>query len=267
MEQPTRRLDPLAVAVLGIALLIALAGIAWLVVSIRSAPETPSTRDSIADAAKRALERFAPAEKAKPVPAPAAPAATARGGKGIELPAGGTWTYAVRLEPEVWKNATLAYRSVAEKDGMAVHADFHHDKGNLSFRLGTYVAGHRSHAQIRFPGFFMHGAYLDFPLDKGKRFSWEYPWQMADNRLREGRVRRWDAVVGASEPVSVPAGRYQAVRIDATLNYVDGGKALASVKETIWYAASAGQIVKVVREGRSPDEAGQRIVAELAEVK
>lgn len=173
----------------------------------------------------------------------------------------------MRLEPEVWKNATLAYRSAAEKDGMTVHADFRHDKGVMSFRLGTYAPGHASHSQIRFPGFFMHGAYLDFPLDKGKRFSWTYPWQMADNRIRDGRVRRWDAVVGTSEQVSVPAGRFEAVRIDAAVSYIDGGTTLASVKETIWYAPAIRQIVKVVREGRSPDEAGQRIVAELAEAK
>lgn len=35
------------------------------------------------------------------------------------------------------------------------------------------------------------------------------------------------------------------------------------VRETLWYAPAAGQLVKVLREGRSPDEGAQRIVSEL----
>lgn len=286
---PKPGLDPLAIVVLAVAALLAAGLVLWLFLSIRSAPSpepakgaAEDVREGIAGAAKKLIERFG--ERTKPAPTPPAPRATrapapsakpaatrpAPPGQrptGIDLPAGKTWTYSVRLEPEVWKDAVLVYRSVAEQGGVAVQTDFRHAQGNLTFRLGTYAAGHRSHAQMRFPGFFMHGAYFDFPLTPGKRFSWEYPWQMRDNSIRAGRVRHFEATVGATEPVSVPAGRYDAVRLDVTLNYIDGGKTLATVNEALWYAPSIRQIVKVVRSGRSPDEAGQRIVADLAEIR
>jgi len=286
METPRSRLDPLALAVLGAAALAGLALVAWLVVSIRSAPApepakaaAPGALERAADAVKRLIgqfeERTKPAPPARPKPpaskppGPAAkPAAPATGRRlGIDLPPGYAWTYAVRLEPEVWKDAALTYRSVLDSTGLVVEAEFRHSQGKLDFRLGNYAAGHRSHAQLRFPGFFMHGAYLDFPLTPGKRFAWEYPWQARDNSIRPGRVRRFEASVGAMEPVSVPAGRYDAVRIDVKVRYVDGGKDLASVDEILWYAPSIRQLVKVVRSGSSPDEKAQRIVADLAEVR
>ncbi len=285
MEQNPRKLDPLAVVVVGAAALVALVLVVWLVLSLRSALPKPAPEGagSVVEGVRSALEQARhflrkfderslppPAPVAKPAPPrPAAPGQPGGGSAkpGIDLPLGKSWTYNVTLEPEVWRDATLAYRSVADGDAVAVQAEFRHSKGNMAFRLGTYTRGHPSHAQIRFPGFFMHGAYLDFPLTRGKAFSWSYPWQMADNRLREGRVRRWDAVVVGNETVSVPAGRFEAIRIDATVRYIDAGKDLATVNEILWYAPSIRQIVKVARAGRSPDEAGQRIVAELAAMK
>jgi hypothetical protein len=279
------RVDPVALGILGFAGLLAIAIAAWLVVSVQREPARPTT-EGIADLAKRVLDQFrdppkpapppprlppvakreAAQPKPAPVPKPAPAAGTASAAKGIDLPAGKRWTYAVRLEPEVWKNAELVYRSSTGQAGMVIDTDFRHAGGNTSFRLGTYAAGHASHGNVRFPGFFMHGAYLEFPLEAGKRFSWTYPWQQTDNRVRADRIRRFDAVVGPTETVSVPAGRFDAVRVDITLSYVDAGRVFATVNEVLWYAPAARQIVKLVRAGDSPDEAGKRIVADLAEI-
>lgn len=269
-DPPRRGLDPLALKVLGAALALAIGLAVWLFVAIRSAPDAPrdagpGIASGLVDAARSLLRRVEESARPAPPATQSSTSAPAPGKRGIELAAGRSWTYAVRLEPEVWRDATLTYRTVAEQGALVVHTEFRHAQGRLSFRLGPYVAAHASHAQLRFPGFFMHGAYFEFPLAPGRKFSWTYPWQMPDNRVRADRVRRFDAAVGASESVSVPAGRYDAMRIDAVLSYVDAGRTIATVNETLWYAPSIRQIVKVVRDGRSPDEAGRRIVAELAD--
>jgi hypothetical protein len=285
MASPHGRVDPVALAILGLAGLLAIGIATWLVVALQQQPAAPA-QEGIAEVAKRVIDQFRDPPKPAPQPSRLPPVAKRESAQlkpkaeqsaasatptlptiaraGIDLPAGKSWTYAVRLEPEVWRNAELVYRSSAGQGGIVVDTDFRHAGGNVSFRLGTYRPGHASHANVRFPGFFMHGAYLDFPLEAGKRFSWTYPWQQADNRVRADRVRRFDAVVGPTETVSVPAGRFEAIRVDITLSYVDAGSTLATVNEILWYAPSARQIVKLMRAGDSPDEAGKRIVADLA---
>ena len=41
----------------------------------------------------------------------------------------------------------------------------------------------------------------------------------------------------------------------------------ARARETLWYVPKLAQVVKVVRDGRTPDEGSRRIVAELAEFR
>ena len=41
----------------------------------------------------------------------------------------------------------------------------------------------------------------------------------------------------------------------------------ARARETLWYAPKLSQVVKVLREGRTPDEGSSRIVAQLAEYR
>jgi len=266
-----RRVDPFAATVLGVAALCGLGLVVWVVAGIlRSGAFEPAPKPAAEPVAKSAPQ---PVGKPAPPPEVAPPNSGGAGGattpakRGLAPAPDRTWTYAVRVEPAAWHDAMLVYRTVREPSGLAVQTAFRHSKGQMSFRLGTYAAGHPSHAQVRFPGFFMHGAYLALPLDKGRQMEWTYPWQAADNRVREGRVRRWRAVVGDIEKVSVPAGRFDAVRVDATLTYEDAGQVSATVTETLWIVPSANQIVKVVRSGRSPDEVAERIVADLVEVK
>ena len=132
-----------------------------------------------------------------------------------------------------------------------------------NFHLGTFAAGHPSHANTRFPGFFMHPSYFSLPLQPGQKLSWGWAWQPA----REGRVKRYEGRVVRVEDVTVPAGTYRAAVIEAELTYIEGGQVRARARETLWYAPAASQIVKVVREGRTPDEGSSRIVAELAEYR
>ena len=133
----------------------------------------------------------------------------------------------------------------------------------MNFHLGTYAAGHPSHANTRFPGFFMHPSYFRQPLEPGQKLSWGWAWQP----VREGRIKRYDGVVKRWEDVTVPAGTYRSAVIEADLYYIEAGQVRAQAKETLWYAPQVAQIVKVVRDGRTPDEGSSRIVAELAEYR
>src|SRR6185436_17520301 len=146
--------------------------------------------------------------------------------------------------------------------GLEAHTVFRHAGGTMNFNLGSLRAGDGAHANTRFPGFFIHVAYSPWPLEPGQTFSWGWGWQPQ----RDGRLKRYEARVAGWEKVEVPAGSYQALRIDATLKYIENNAVRASAKETIWLAPEARQIVKIVREGATPDEGSKRIVAELAGV-
>lgn len=274
-------LDPVALAVhvgLGIA---ALAGGIYVLMGVLEArraapPPAPVARPAPAPRAAAPKPAAPPVRKA-PAAGAATPAAPA-----VALPAapatrtgplladGARFVYAVAVEPPAWRNAELAYQVKRQADGRTdVEMVFEHgvaERSRMKWHLGVFRRGDPSHANVRYPGFFMHAAYFPLPLEPGRRFSWTYPWQAGGGAVRAGRERRFDAVVVGPEPVVVPAGRFEATRIDVTLSYVEAGRAAAMVRETLWYASAANQLVKVVREGRSPDEGAQRIVSELKSV-
>ncbi|HEY5638224.1 MAG TPA: hypothetical protein VIS77_15145 [Burkholderiales bacterium] len=276
-DGPRAGLDPVAIAIHAVLAVVALAGGAYVVLGVlearRSAPPAPApvARPS---PAPRAIAPNAPPTK-KPPPAQAAAAAVAMPAPparsaprtGPVLAEGARFVYVVSLEPPAWRNAELAYRAHRQPDGRTgVEMVFEHGVGarsRMTWNLGVVQPGDPGHANLRYPGFFMHAAHFPRALEAGRRFSWTYPWQAADGALRPGRERRFDAVVAGPEVVAVPAGRFEATRIDVTLSYVEGGRAEAMVRETLWYAQAAGQLVKVLREGRSPDEGAQRILSEL----
>lgn len=165
---------------------------------------------------------------------------------------GRAWRYNVTVEPPLWRDATLAYRIVERNGEKLVDTDFRYAGGNTSFRLGIV-------------------AYLDQPLDEGRAVSWEWPWQLPDGNVRPGRVKRfvgevkrWENLPAA--PIAkAPGNHFPTARIEGTLLYIEDGVQRASAAETIWYSARFLQIVKIVREGKTPDEGAQRIVAELVE--
>ena len=279
-QRPPRQQDPLALAFFGAALALLAALLAYVIFFRTPAPASPARTFDVVEEVRRQVaglaERFkdkpapkpAPQPAAKPAakpsvkaaaePAPQPPAAAAAG-----LEAGRTWRYGVAVEPPVWRDITLTYRTQREGAEIVVLTDFVHAAGKMNFRLGTVAAGHASHANTRFPGFFLHASYFPRALKEGQRLSWGWPWQP----LREGRMKRYEATVARWENVQVPAGTYTAAVIEAELSYVDGGKVQARARETLWYVPKLSQVVKVLREGRTPDEASTRIVAELQEFR
>lgn len=67
----------------------------------------------------------------------------------------------------------------------------------------------------------------------------------------------------APSPAAVPGS----AGIEAELSYIEAGAVQARARETLWYLPKLAQAVKVVREGRTPDESSTRIVAELQEFR
>ena len=250
--------DPLALAVFGAALAL-LAGLLLYVFFFR-APEPASTAGTaeFLEQARRQAAKLAERFQDKPAPR-IAPARVATPKSSSSIEPGRTWRYAVVVEPPAWRDITLTYRTQRENAGIGVLTDFVHAGGKTNFHLGTFAARHPSHANTRFPGFFMHPSYFSLPLQPGQKLSWGWAWQP----VREGRVKRYEGSVVRVEEVTVPAGTYRAAVIEAELSYIEGGQVRARARETLWYAPAASQIVKVVREGRTPDEGSSRIVAEL----
>lgn len=269
-QRPPRQQDPLALAFFGAALAL-LAGLLLYVIFFK-APE-PATPDRAFDVVEALRKRAAsvvdripdlpahqPAQRPAPKALPQPPAAVSS----ARIEAGRTWRYRVVVEPPAWRDITLTYRTQREADGgIGVLTDFVHAGGKSNFYLGIFAAGHPSHANTRFPGFFMHASYLPETLKDGQRLSWGWPWQP----VRAGRVKRYEGRVLRWEEVQVPAGTFTAAVIEADLSYIEGGKVQARARETLWYAPKLSQLVKVVREGRTPDEGSSRIVAELADYR
>jgi hypothetical protein len=277
--------DPLALAFLGAALALLAGLLSYVLVFKKPEPAppagTPGTLESLRSHVESAVDQL----RDKPVPPPAArpaptapkapppaaaarptpPAGAAQGPTPAKAPPAGLptrafWRYAVSVEPPIWTQVTLDYISfVSQADGaLKINSDFQHSKGSMRFELGVFDAGHPSHANTRFPGFFMHPAYFPLPLHVGQRFSWGWAWQP----VAPGRMKRYEGRVTRVEDVTVPAGTFRAAVIEADLYYIEAGQVRAQARETLWYAPEV-QIVKVVREGRTPDESSSRIVAEL----
>lgn len=254
--------DPLALAVFGAALAL-LAGLLLYVFFFRAPEPAPTAGTAqFLEQARRQAAEIAERFGDKPPPQ-TAPARTAPRASSSSIEPGHSWRYAVIVEPPVWRDITLTYRTQRENAGIGVLTDFVHAGGKMNFHLGIFAAGHPTHANTRFPGFFMHPSYFSLPLQPGQKLSWEWAWQPA----REGRVKRYEGRVVRVDDVTVPAGTYRAAVIEAELSYIEGGQVRARARETLWYAPAASQIVKIVREGRTPDEGSSRIVAELAEYR
>lgn len=258
------KLDPAALAFHAVALAVLVVACVLLFLALRSDPPAPAGKglQGMLDSAKKIVDRAAPAPKRAEPAKPQPPVASVK--PAMQLPAGRVWRYNVSLEPPQWRDAVLIYRTAPGQSGTAVHTEFSHAGGKMNFYLGIFAANHPTHANVRFPGFFMHAAYFDKPLDVGQRFDWEWPWQLQGGAVRAGRVKRYAGEVKAWENVQAPVGSHAAARIESTLSYIEDGKVQASARETLWYAPGVQQFIRVVRDGATPDEGAKRIVAELA---
>lgn len=284
MNEPSRRQDPLALAVIGGAIALVAAIGLYLVFSIRSQPEGPATASfpqQVRDAARKLVgelrKDLEPAPVAKPQlrpqpqpqaqPRPQAPASTPQAAapqRGrIVLQPGRSWRYSVTVEPEAWKDITLTYRTVQEGNALGVKTEFRHAGGQSAFNLGVFAPGHPSHANTRFPGFFMYAAYLDLPLQAGQKVSFSWHWQGKS----PGSMKRFEGVVTGIENLQLPGGALSAARVEGTLSYREDGQFRAGARETFWFAPQVGQVVKIERQGRVPDENLARISAALVEYR
>lgn len=285
--------DPLALAIFGAALALLAGLLLYVFVFKTPEPAAPArafdflelARRQAATVAERFKDKAPPAapsvapKRAEP-PAPAAPSAkpavVARTESKVDNPgwpvwhppAGMTWTYQVSVEPPVWQDAILVYRTVQQGGAVVVYTDFHHAKGAMKFQIGTFEAGHPSHANTRFPGFFMYPAYFGDRLRLGQSLAWEWPWQLPGGGVKAGRVKRYEGILveSGSNPGPVEPGT-TLLKIEGTLSYVDGGRVEASARETLWYSGKSGQLARVERVGRTPDEGSTRIVAQLVELR
>lgn len=184
------------------------------------------------------------------------------------LPPGGRWSYRISVGAAQSPAGSLNYEDVSAggQAGPRLRMQWAPNGGSATtWDFGVFAAGHASHANVRFPGFFMHAAYMPHPLQAGQRFTWAFPWQGGEAGAR--RERRFTATVAGWESVSVPAGRFDAARIEAVLRYIGDGKVQAEVRNTLWYAPAARQLVRVHWSGKAPDEGYTEIVAELASLR
>ena len=243
--------DPLALAVFGAALAL-LAGLLVYVIFFKTPePTTPvRTFEFLRD-----IFGPKPPDKPRPPPVAAVPIAT--------IEAGRTWRYAVVVDPPVWRDITLTYRTQREGAGLGVLTDFAHAGGKMNFHLGTFAPGHPSHENTRFPGFFMYAAYLKQPLAVGQPVAFDWHWQGRS----ASSVKRFEGQVTGWEELQLPAGKLRAAKVEGVLSYREDGQFRAGAHETFWYAPDVSQVVRIVRDGRTPDEASTRIVAELADYR
>jgi hypothetical protein len=262
MSEPRSR-DPVALLLVGGAALLAVVAAGFLTYSLMQDFAAPRSEKpaSVIPQAPRTLVTEVPLERVVPSELLAA--------HGV----GRAWRYRVTVEPALWNDATLVYAMLESDGAKVVNARFGHAAGQMSFQLGTFAAGHPSHANTRFPGFFMYAAYLDRPLELGRRYAWEWPWQLPGGEVRAGRVKRYvgEVVEWGSLPAPLsaeaPGNTFVTWRIDGTLSYIEDGTVRASASETLWYAPRYLQVVRVVREGKTPDEGAHRIVADLVEYR
>jgi hypothetical protein len=236
----------------------------------KPAPQPAPAANAPAPAAKSApapVSKPAPAPVSKPAPAPATKAVSAwpqAGGVPVpRLQPGRSWRYAVVVDPQVWSDITLTYRTQQESGGLGVLTDFAHAGGKSNFHLGIFAAGHPSHANTRFPGFFMYAAYLKEPLRVGDPVVFSWHWQGRST----GSVKRFEGQAKDWKAVKVPAGTFEAVMIEGTLSYLEDGQFRERTHLVFWYAPSVSQVIKIHRFGMTSDERSRQIDAELVEYR
>jgi len=185
----------------------------------------------------------------------------------LAVPANATWAYDVAFGP-AWQTAgRLNYLTLPAAPGTPPQAtmSWTPSRGKTAtWNLGVVEAAHPSHANTRFPGFFMHATYLPVELQAGNQLKWEFPWQGGNAPQQANRVRRFEMTVTGWERVRVPAGEFDAARLDGALRYVEGDAVRAEVRYRLWYSPRVKQVVRLVWMGRAPDESGTEMMVELA---
>lgn len=209
--------------------------------------------------------------KSDPASTYAAIAAPAQGPHALPVPVNGTWTYKVFFGPS-WNDAgQLSYRTRAGAANAPPESEMSWQPTNgqaHTWNFGTVAANHPSHGNTRFPGFFMHAAYLPETLATGTTLQWDFPWQGGNASLPQTeRLRRYAFTVAGWERVKVVGGEFDAARLEGKLRYLEKDAVRAEVEYTLWYAPQARQVVRLRWMGRGPDEGSAQMIAELAAMR
>jgi hypothetical protein len=261
--------DPLALAFFGAALALLAALLLYVFVVRKPEPAQPAGAPGTLESLRKQVDGAV--DKLRDKPVQVVPPAAKADGPGWPVwapPAGMTWVYRVTVEPAAWQDVVLEYHTVQQGGALVVQTDFRHSKGGMKFQLGTFARGHPSHANTRFPGFFMYTAYFGERIRLGQKIAWEWPWQLPGGGVKAGRVKRYEGTVveSSSNPGPVEPGT-TLLKIEGTLSYIDDGRVDARARETLWYSGKSGQLARIEREGRTPDESATRIVAQLVELR
>lgn len=180
------------------------------------------------------------------------------------IPVGGKWAYDVFFGPDWRSTGQLLYTTSRQSENSElVGANMSwrpHGGQTTTWTLGILEADHPSHANTRFPGFFVYPVYLPRSPQPGSLLVWEIPWQGSGKQA----MRRFDMRVAGWESVSVPAGVFNAVHLEGKLRYVDNEIVKAEIRYELWYAPEIRQIVRVLWLGRAPDESSSEMIAELS---
>lgn len=104
---------------------------------------------------------------------------------------------------------------------------------------------------------------LRFPLEVGKKWDFKTQWLNKQNGVKGGA--QLDVEVKAMESVKVPAGEFEAYRLEASgyLNTVTGRNWSATA--TYWYAPKAKSIVRFVWTDKNNDYVSELVKLDLAQ--
>lgn len=223
----------------------------------RQPPQTSHKAPAASSALEPAMTTGDPKRAYDSLPTPKGPQVST-------VPAGGRWTYDVFFGPCWQMNGQLQYSTQQQTENkitVGANMSWIPNGGQpTTWFLGVMEPDHPSHANTRFPGFFMHPVYLPPSPQPGSLVVWEFPWQGGG----KAQMRRFDMRVAGWESVTVPAGVFDAVHLQGTLRYVDSEVVKAEVRYELWYAPKARQIVRLLWLGRAPEEAAAEMIAELA---
>jgi hypothetical protein len=89
--------------------------------------------------------------------------------------------------------------------------------------------------------------YLRFPLEVGQTWASPIDVEVTTQTFRRSSKWQWKAQVAVAEPITVPAGTFQAFRIEYEGKFTSrqGGRSWTGThKETAWYAPAVMRIVR-----------------------
>jgi len=274
MDEPRRRLDPLALAVLGGAAVIAVGAAVWLLLSVRSAPESTPTKAGPlqtlhATAPRRTRRCFASSPtwwNCARLPAGDDMRATILGGilsaallLGWQVPCasqteapvarpavkpGDRWVY---NRMDYWANRVVTVRTIEitmanDKVIQLVATEPGKPEMDETFSADWNSIATTVNNSVPDSG------HLKFPLRVGATYPVEYESVFGPQRNWRSKHERKARVVGWEE-ITVPAGKFRALKVEVEGSFQRLDTSLAgTAKTTIWYVPEVKRWAKLIFE-------------------